>query len=167
MKQAGKKIILHAGDIAFVSAGTQLQTMLGSCVAITVWHPKLHIGGMCHFALPRPGGDAIKPWNARYAEDCLALFNDSAKRQKTNLSEYHGKIFGGGDMLDSSGNNIGQRNVRAAFKLIAEAGIELQVAHVGEKGHRHIVFDPETGDVWVKFKPAKDDADYTNMTGRV
>ena len=29
-----------------------LKTLLGSCVAITLWHPQRQLGGMCHFLLP-------------------------------------------------------------------------------------------------------------------
>ena len=48
-------VFLQPGDFYFGEAGTRIRTLLGSCVAITLWHPILHIGGMCHIMLPERG----------------------------------------------------------------------------------------------------------------
>src|SRR5262245_20243998 len=47
------EIFLQAGEFYFGGEKTRIRTLLGSCVAITVWHPKLRIGGMSHYMLPR------------------------------------------------------------------------------------------------------------------
>jgi chemotaxis protein CheD len=165
MDHAKKKVMLHAGDYSFDKAGTHVHTLLGSCVSITIWHPVLSIGGMCHFALPRPDGrqpgSALDP---RYAEDCVELFKRSVDRKATKLKEYDVKIFGGGNMYDkypdpdldvAEKQPIGEKNVAAAYTLLVNEGARILVAHVGESGHRRLVFDISTGDVWVRFTPGK------------
>ena len=160
-----KKVVLHAGDYCFDKAGTYIHTLLGSCISITIWHPKLCIGGMCHFALARPNG--IPPGSVldpRYAEDCIALFKRSVERKGTQLKDYQVKIFGGGNMYDKYPDPtldpveklpIGEKNTAAAFTLLMNEGVDILLAHVGEFGHRRLVFDLSTGDVWVRFTPSK------------
>ena len=46
------EIFLQPGEFYFGEGKTRIRTLLGSCVAITLWHPRLHIGGMSHYMLP-------------------------------------------------------------------------------------------------------------------
>ncbi len=48
---------------------------------------------------------------------------------------------------------IGTRNTEAALAHLSEKRISLLIAHVGETGHRRIVFQVQTGEVWVKHEP--------------
>lgn len=165
MFHAEKKIIIHAGEYCFDKTGTHVHTLLGSCISITMWHPVLKIGGMCHFALARPDNNPPgERFDPRYAEDCLELFKRSAAKNRTKITDYEVKIFGGGNMYDRypdpdlddiEKQPIGEKNATAAFNLLMNEGVDIEVAHVGEFGHRRIVFDISTGDVWVRFKPAK------------
>lgn len=168
MQHARKKIVLHAGDYCFGGEGTHVHTLLGSCVSITLWHPQRRIGGMCHFALPRQVARRDDdPLDPRYAEDCIALFQRSAERQGTRLTDYRAKVFGGGNMYEHGVRDtvdgvevvqrqpVGDRNAAAAFTLLMQAGIEILVGHVGEYGYRRLVFDIGTGDVWVRFSRAR------------
>ena len=178
MNHAENKVVLHAGEYCFGTAGTHVHTLLGSCISITIWHPVLRIGGMCHFALASPEGRSLgSKLDPRYAEDCIKLFKRSVGRNGTQLKSYHIKIFGGGNMynkhpyqgLDEIENQpIGDKNVAAAATLLMDEGVEILVAHVGEFGYRRIVFDISTGDVWVRFTPAKGAVgDVRSLRGRV
>src|SRR5439155_18563598 len=42
------EIFLQPGEWYFGDADTRIRTLLGSCVAITMWHPRRCLGGMCH-----------------------------------------------------------------------------------------------------------------------
>ncbi|MGI9213007.1 MAG: chemotaxis protein CheD, partial [Methylococcaceae bacterium] len=46
------EIFLQPGEYYFSDRDTRIRTVLGSCVAITFWHPGILVGGMCHFMLP-------------------------------------------------------------------------------------------------------------------
>ena len=46
------EIFLQPGEFYFGEGKTRVRTLLGSCVAITLWHPRLHLGGMSHYVLP-------------------------------------------------------------------------------------------------------------------
>jgi hypothetical protein len=53
-------IFLQPGEFYFGDHETRIRTLLGSCVAITMWHPRLRIGGMCHYLLPMHRGRSGK-----------------------------------------------------------------------------------------------------------
>jgi len=154
---------LKPGDFYFGDETCQIHTVLGSCIAITLWHPTLKIGGMCHFVLPGSGSISdtvnlpIKDLNGRYSDAAMRLFELAAQKHRTRLSDYQAKIFGGSNMLTdttlSDDELIGTRNTVAAIERLAERNIELLVAHVGETGHRRIALDVKNGDVWVKHVP--------------
>ncbi len=156
MLHSDNKVFLHPGEFFFMKEAAHVHTILGSCIAITLWHPKLHIGGMCHFTLPKNPHKMHKSTtlDGRYADDVLQMFKQSTKKFGTSISDYDAKIFGGGNMIRTEGQNIedsiGSKNAAAAMQLLMEENVPIQVAHVGEFGHRRIVFDVDSGDVWVR-----------------
>ena len=156
MHHAEKKVFLHPGDFCFTDKTTHIHTLLGSCISITLWHPKLQIGGMCHFTLPKFPGRSTpdRDLDGRYAEDVMKLFDREVKKHGTDITDYDAKIFGGGNMMRDKGqdieNSIGTKNATAAMTLLMEKSVNILVAHVGEFGHRRLVFNVETGEVWVR-----------------
>ncbi len=168
LQQTEKKVILHPGDFCFTSDRVHIHTLLGSCIAITLWHPQLHVGGMCHFTLPkcmmpRPAG--TKP-DGRYADDVIKMFKLEVAKYNTDIMEYEAKIFGGGNMIREQGTNIddtvGTRNAAAAMQLLMTEGINILVAAVGEFGHRRVIFDVHKGEVWVRHIQKESDTNIVN-----
>ena len=154
-----RKVFLHPGDFLYGEPGTHIHTVLGSCIAITLWHPVLNIGGMCHFVLPtRKINDGDGTLDGRYGDEAMQLFDQAVSLHGTHYSEYICKIFGGanmfGQLASSEENLIGEKNAAAAMQFLMQRKAEIAVVHVGEEGHRRIAFDVGTGDVWVKHDDA-------------
>jgi chemotaxis protein CheD len=151
-KTEGKEHFLHPGDFYFSKAPEKIGTILGSCIAISLWHPELKIGGMCHFVLPKSHNKTVK-LDGRYANDAIRLFEHSVKSHRTSLSDYQAKIFGGGNHLPHQSDkedSVGIKNAEVAMTLLIEKNVDIMVADVGETWARRIIFELETGDVWVK-----------------
>lgn len=55
MKTQVNEIYLQPGEYFWGGENNRVKTLLGSCVAICIWHPKLKIGGMSHCLLPSRG----------------------------------------------------------------------------------------------------------------
>ncbi|HHO59113.1 MAG TPA: chemotaxis protein [Thiotrichales bacterium] len=168
LKHADRKVILHPGDFCFTRDNVHIHTLLGSCIAITLWHPELKVGGMCHFTLPRfmgkrPPGAKL---DGRYAEDVLKMFKLETAKYKTDITEYEAKIFGGGNMMREQGENVddtvGTRNAAAAMQLLMAEGVNILVAAVGEFGHRRLLFDVPNGEVWVRHIQKDADSNIAN-----
>lgn len=149
------EIVLQPGDFYFGDSATRIKTLLGSCVSITMWHPQRLIGGMCHYMLPsRP--TRIGPLNGKYADEAFELFAREARRHQTQLSEYQIKLFGAGHMfpdhLAKAGINICGNNIDAAEKFVAQHKLKLTSQDVGRAGHRTIIFEVWSGNVWVRHQ---------------
>ena len=150
------EIFLQPGEFYFGEGRTRIRTLLGSCVAVTLWHPRKHIGGMCHYMLPtRPRSDAGSALDGRYADEAMQLFMRELRGAKTRTGEYQVKLFGGGNMFAAAGGakrhlNISERNVEVGREIILKLGLNLAAEDLGGKGHRNILLELWSGDVWVR-----------------
>ena len=151
------EIFLQPGELFFGERETRVQTVLGSCVSLTFWHPELRVGGMCHYMLPnrlheRHVVRALK-LDGRYADEAIELMKDKIACVGAPHREYEVKLFGGGNMFPGRSNsesNVGIKNVDAARQLVTTHGLNCVAEHLGGVGHRKVIFDVGTGDVWVK-----------------
>jgi len=156
----GIDIFLQPGDYWFGGADTRIRTLLGSCVAITLWNSKRKLGAMCHIMLPhRSSTKNQNPLDGRYADEAVALMLKDIKRAGCRPSDFEAKLFGGGSMMSSAaiGAILPERNIEAAKQLIRQAGWKVQAEHTGGRGSRQVRFDIATGEVWMRFTPLTPD----------
>ena len=144
---------LLPGDWYFGMGGS-IRTLLGSCVAVTFWHPLLHLGGMCHFVLPTSGKKRGATLDGRYGDEAIEALLQSAQRATPRLLEYRIGLYGGGRMFAVAGrddaHDIGQRNIEAARQLLARVNLPICATHCGGSGHRNICLDLDSGIVAVR-----------------
>lgn len=146
---------LQPGDIHFASNRTRFHTLLGSCVSITLWHPRLHIGGMCHYMLPaRRLRNLPGEMDGLYADEAVAYFLREISQHATRPDEYEAKLFGGGNMFPPRGKemaiDIAARNIESGRKLLQASGFRVLAEDVGGTAHRRVIFDLADGQVWVR-----------------
>lgn len=146
-------IFLQPGEYFVADAGFKMRTMLGSCVSITLWHPATRQGAMSHFLLPTRGGSgAGNELDAKYGDEGLKLMLLDLQRLGIKPGQCEAKVFGGGNMfpgqLHAGAINVGQRNGDMALSLLHEHGIPIISESLFGIGHRNIIFDVSTGDVW-------------------
>lgn len=153
---APDQVYLQPGEFHFGGGNACIHTLLGSCVSITLWHPGLRIGGMCHFMLPSRDNPGMERPDGRYADESLQLFLEEISKHDTQPGEYQAKLFGGGNMFQAPevprAVDVGSRNIEAARRLLGQGGFLLHAEHVGGSGHRRIFFDLCDGNVWVKHE---------------
>jgi chemotaxis protein CheD len=72
-------------------------------------------------------------------------------------SKCEAKIFGGGNMFPdkaSDETSVGVKNGRSARRLLSRLGLNIVSESLYGIGHRNIIFDIASGDVWVRqIKP--------------
>ncbi|MDC8756459.1 chemotaxis protein CheD [Janthinobacterium fluminis] len=152
-------VFLQPGDYFVGDAGFRVSTLLGSCVSITLWQPQLRIGAMSHFLLPAraPGGADDGDLDGRYGEEALALMLDELARLGVRGGACEAKIFGGGNMFARrrcDGGGVGRQNGETARRLLADLAIPVRSQCLFGDGHRQIVFELASGDVWSRQIPA-------------
>jgi chemotaxis protein CheD len=148
--QRGADLHLLAGQLYFGTEAKRVRTLLGSCVALTLWHPQRRIGGMCHFLLPSRTRDAATPRDGRYGEEAIAVMVDGLLRAGTRAEDYEAQLYGGADtMPDHVGVklNVGERNIEMGWGLIDQYGFQLMAVDVGDEVPRNVSMDMETGQV--------------------
>lgn len=148
-------VFLKPGDFYFGDNESRIRTLLGSCVAITVWHPQFRIGGMCHYLLPedRQVASFNDELDGRYADKALQLFMHEIKTAGTHPCEYEVKMFGGGNQFSGqelNDLNIPEKNIQSGKKLLLHHGFKLSSFHLGGNGHRNVILDLWSGNVWVQ-----------------
>ncbi len=145
-------VLLAPGEFYFGRGSTRLHTLLGSCVAITLWHPVKRVGGMCHYLLPTRGGNRhLSP--GHYGDDAIQLFAREISRRGTLPHEYDVKVFGGGNMFESgpvNTVNVSVSNIEYGLTLLNEYGFRISASDVGGNCHRKIRLDLWSGDVWIQ-----------------
>jgi len=149
------EVFLQPGEFHFATdPDTRIRTLLGSCVAMTMWHPRRRFGAMCHYLLPSRGARRGPTLDGRFGDEAYLMFLNEAVRHHTDPSEYEIKLFGGGDMFPTVRNRpaIGRQNVAAGMELLKLHGQPIKARHVGGKGHRVVMLDVWDGGVWVKHQ---------------
>jgi len=149
-------IFLHPGEFCFAGEDTRIRTLLGSCVSFTAWHRRRRLGAMCHFVLPTRRTPRAQELDGRYGDEAVLWFRNEAVNNGTRPEEYEIKVFGGGEMFGGAANQrrtIGGQNSRHILRLLDQLGHDVVAHHVGGTGHRNIIFDIASGDVWVRHVP--------------
>ena len=151
-------VLLDPGDFYFGGGRTRISTLLGSCISITLWHPRKRIGGMCHYMLTERSRQSVRAakvaLDGRYASEAFALFLQHVEAVGTRPSEYQAKLFGGGNMFNggvSGKMDIGPRNIEYGRQLLASKNIAVMAEHVGGSGRRKLHFELWSGDVLLAF----------------
>lgn len=162
-KAATIEVFLNQGEVLFGDRNTRIRTVLGSCVAITLWHPALQIGGMCHAVLPgrintgvAECDSLVQGLDGRYVDDALSLMINEIRRNGTKIEDYQLKLFGGGNMfpdyIRSHQRHVGGRNVDVVRALLRRHGMRVHAEHLGGVGHRNLIFDIHSGHVWMRHQ---------------
>jgi chemotaxis protein CheD len=144
---------LLAGQLYFGHPASRVRTLLGSCVAVALWHPHKRIGGMCHFLLPERVREAGMPLDARFGREAFALLVDAVSKAGTQPHEYSAYLYGGADtMPDKVGVkfNVGERNIELGWGLIDQHGFTLQEVDVGDNVPRTVHLNLSTGEVHMR-----------------
>lgn len=142
--------MLMPGELHFGSEPSQIRTLLGSCVAVTLWHPRRRVGGMCHFLLPQRQRSSNEPHDGRYGEEAVAALAQAIQKQGMACSDFTAHLYGGADtMSESSGVkfNVGERNIEKGWALIDQHGFSLDGVDVGDHVPRTVTLTLGSGEV--------------------
>jgi len=150
-----EEILLNPGELYFGRGNTRISTLLGSCVSITLWHPRQRIGGMCHYVIEKRVRAVNGPLDGRFGNEAFELLLQQVKAAGTRPAEYQVKLFGGGKMF-SSQMEVGPRNIEFGRQLLANLHITPMAEHVGGSGRRKLHFDLWDGNAWLAFPQGKD-----------
>ena len=95
--------------------------------------------------------------DGRYADEAIEWLMGEVKRHGSHPREYQVKMFGGGNMFPGTypkdTQHVGEKNIDVGRLLLKLHGFTVSVEALGGAGHRTIIFEINSGDVWVKRVP--------------
>ncbi|ASP40994.1 chemotaxis protein CheD [Bacterioplanes sanyensis] len=152
------------GEFYVSTNGEMIVTLLGSCISACVRDVKRGIGGMNHFMLPQQSQHSSPQWGgdpltnaSRYGNWAMEYLINGILKRGGNRPDLEVKLFGGGQMIASM-TDVGQRNILFAYQYIAEEGLKVAAADVGNNVARKVLYFPDTGAVKVRrIKQLKND----------
>lgn len=127
---------------------------LGSCVGIAIRDPVTKIGGLAHVMLP----DSTQIKNSsnipKFADTGIVELVRQMVAKGANQGRMVAKIAGGAQMFAFQNKSdmvrIGERNVEATKKKLAELKIPILAEDTGDSYGRTVIFYPETGEFFIR-----------------
>ena len=127
---------------------------LGSCVGIALRDPVTKIGGLAHIMLPDSTTIRNNSNIPKFADTGIEELVKQVTRRGANRSRLVAKIAGGAQMFGFNSNSemvrVGERNVQATKKKLAELRIPILAEETGKNFGRTVIFYPETGDFVIR-----------------
>lgn len=148
-------VYLQPGESHLASEPTIIRTVLGSCVGITFWAPRLGIAALCHPMLPafpeEQMGRISLAASRRYVDFTIRDLARQFDLLGARRGEVQVKLFGGGDVLvvtnDASRPTVGKLNCEAAIRVLREEGFQVAASSLGGTSGINIQFNTSTGEV--------------------
>ena len=137
-----------------------IDTVLGSCVAACIRNPRVGIGGMNHFMLPRPNGSGTDAWEkvagraTRYGTASMEQLINSVLSAGGTRQDLEVKIFGGGRVVAKL-SDIGARNLEFVREFLRQEGLKIASEDAGDICSRHVQYFPRSGRVRVRHLSAR------------
>jgi chemotaxis protein CheD len=144
-------IYLKPGEVVVAREPVLVSTVLGSCVAVTLFSPSCGVGAICHAMLPDNAG---RDEDLRYVDTALRHIY----RKVTGYGagkDLVVKLFGGARVLDignveSPAITVGEKNVARALEILDSLGLTATSVDTGGVVGRKLFFCMRNGDVYLR-----------------
>lgn len=147
------EIYVLPGESHLVAQPAVIRTVLGSCVGVTIWAPRIGVSALCHPMLPsvpREGRIAASQ-GRRYVDYAIRELGRRFDALGALRGEVEVKLFGGADVLVVSANDsrptIGRMNSEVALEVLRAEGFTVAASSLGGDCGVHISFNTSTGEV--------------------
>ena len=149
------KIIVSVSDakVSNNPADVIMTYSLGSCIAVCLYDPATHIGGMLHYQLPDSKTDSrrAKEVPLMFADTGMQILIEKLVEMGSNKKRLQVKIAGGAEMnTGPKGFDIGKRNYLAIRKILWKNGMFIDAENVGGCSPRNMYMNIADGAVTVR-----------------
>ena len=143
-----QNVFLLPGAIHIATEPTLVTTILGSCIAVSLWDPVRRAGGMCHFVLP---GDLGGGSSLRYGDAAINRLVEGLVSLGCRIRDLRAKVLGGADVLpvSTAAVTVGARNLQMALGRLRHHGVPVVAQRTGGRSGILIRMLTESGEVMV------------------
>ena len=156
-------ITLKPAEMFVTERPTIVRTVLGSCVAVTMFAQRLGVSAICHALLPENVSSAEvhetheieRNSIYKYVNSVIPLMVKRLREYGVDPSELEVKLFGGADMMineqaETRFRPVGKSNIDAVVQSMKKYNLQIKVSDVGGTLGRKILFYTHTGEVLLK-----------------
>jgi len=150
---AQQRLYLKPGKLCISNKPVTVQTVLGSCVSLTVFDPANKRGAISHAMLP--GGIGAKDF--RYVDCSLLYMLKRMTEQGVPRKKLIIKLFGGASVMASFQRStaqqktpsVGAQNLKSVYLFLQQHSLHLAAQDVGGEQGRKLFFAANTGEIWL------------------
>ena len=153
----GNRLVVGIADLKLSrKPGEFLVTYaLGSCLGISIYDPRVRVGGILHAMLPSASTEKDRPdFNpAKFVDSGVTTLFREAYKMGAAKERIVVKVAGGASVANSGGQDsfqIGKRNIIAMKKLFWKNGVLLKGEDLGGHISRTMTLDLASGEVRIK-----------------
>ena len=144
-------VYLKPGEVLISRKCALVSTVLGSCIAVTMFSPSRNFGAICHAMLPENHG---RENDLRYVDTALQYIYSRVVGYEIG-TDLVVKLFGGAQVLNVSESypeklTIGDQNVSKAEAVLESLGFEISARDTGGMQGRKLFFCTRSGDVYLR-----------------
>jgi chemotaxis protein CheD len=146
-ERPARVVNLCTGDFYVTNKSSEMiVTILGSCVAVCLYDPMLHIGGMNHFLLPENVDASTHKLSesTRYGAFAMEQLINGMLALGAVKNRLEVKVFGGANVIKNS-SLIGSKNVTFIKAFLQKEGLRITSSDLGGDYPRRLRFYPDTG----------------------
>ncbi|MGF1579628.1 MAG: chemotaxis protein CheD [Gemmataceae bacterium] len=127
-----------------------LQTLLGSCIGLSLYDRKRRVGGLAHIVLPQSRNSGEK--TGKFVDTAIPVLIGEMERLAGGTVKLAAKIAGGASMFGTKvTKNIGEENVLATERWLKEFGIPIVARDCGGEKGRRMSLDVSNGKVTIEI----------------
>ncbi len=145
-----KDVAVGMGQIASARTPNKLKSVLGSCVGVAIFHPRVPAAVLAHVVLPESAGRPGSP--GKFADTAVAHMVQLLNMMGVPRAGRVAKMVGGACMFVASGPmQVGDSNVEAVTRALSDAGIRVVAKDVGGTAGRRLTFDCSNRELMVEI----------------
>jgi len=150
LERTTSAIHVGMGQAAVAPPGGALQSVLGSCIGLALYHPRLKRSALAHVVLPNSHGNGACP--GKFADTAVPHLLALLAAVGIPSAGLVAKIAGAASMFGNTGSiQIGESNIAAVKAALQKARVSLAGEDVGGGKGRRMRIESDTGQVKVEL----------------
>lgn len=139
-------------EVSFVVPG------LGSCVALVIYQPGRALAGMAHVLIPERLDGPEPDHPGKFADTAVPRLIQDLLDRGADPSALAAKLVGGAQMFRTGPvPGIGERNVQAVMRALAESRVPVVASDVGGGRGRSVRYEVGPERFWVRSHPGREE----------
>lgn len=148
-RKPGEVATAGMSEIVFVEGDEKARSVVGSCIALTLFHKRSHVGALAHIVLPNAGGRVGPP--GKFADTAVPFMIQELKKRGVKPSDLVAKLCGGASMFGEGGPmQIGNKNADEVLLQLEAADIRVAAKHLAGKKGRRVTLDCKNGVITIE-----------------